>query len=474
MANFVGKLKNNIMRVKFLTLIVLSISTIYSFAQQGTIGNDELFQLRKSYDKNDLATRAITNALTHNSLKDLVVNLENEGKTDHLFKYKVKVSGITDQKSSGRCWAFASLNTLRPAVMEKLNVSSFEFSLNYLYFWDILEKSNLFLENVIATIDKPWDDRYVEWYFKSPVDDGGVWNLYVNLVQKYGCVPKSVMPETNSSNSTRQLTSIIKTKLREHGYNLREEFGGKKTDRKNIEKQKLTMLSDIYRILCFHLGEPPAEFTWRYETKDGEIKSFEKYTPLQFMQEILPDVKYDEYVMIMNDPTRPYYQYFEIENYRNTKEGVNWKYVNLPNDVIKQICVASIKGNESMYTSSDVGKQLNNKEGILSLDNYDYESIYGIPFGMDKKARIITRESGSAHAMTLIAVDVDENEKPTKWQFENSWGSSSGYNGYLTFTDAWFDEYMFRFVAHKKYLSADVLKVLEKKPIMLPPWDPMF
>ena len=196
------------------------------------------------------------------------------------------------------------------------------------------------------------------------------------------------------------------------------------------------MLSDIYRILCFHLGEPPAEFTWRYETKDGEIKSFEKYTPLQFMQEILPDVKYDEYVMIMNDPTRPYYQYFEIENYRNTKEGVNWKYVNLPNDVIKQICVASIKGHESMYTSSDVGKQLNNKEGILSLDNYDYESIYGIPFGMDKKARIITRESGSAHAMTLIAVDVDENEKPTKWQFENSWGSSSGYNGYLTFTDA--------------------------------------
>jgi bleomycin hydrolase len=170
MANFVGKLKNNIMRVKFLTLIVLSISTIYSFAQQGTIGNDELFQLRKSYDKNDLATRAITNALTHNSLKDLVVNLENEGKTDHLFKYKVKVSGITDQKSSGRCWAFASLNTLRPAVMEKLNVSSFEFSLNYLYFWDILEKSNLFLENVIATIDKPWDDRYVEWYFKSPVE----------------------------------------------------------------------------------------------------------------------------------------------------------------------------------------------------------------------------------------------------------------------------------------------------------------
>ncbi|HOG20488.1 MAG TPA: C1 family peptidase, partial [Salinivirgaceae bacterium] len=253
------------MRVKILTLIALSISAIYAFAQQGTIGNDELIQLRKSYDKNDPATRAITNALTHNSLKDLVVNLENEGKTDHLFKYKVKVSGITDQKSSGRCWAFASLNTLRPKVMEKLNVSSFEFSLNYLYFWDILEKSNLFLENVIATIDKPWDDRYVEWYFKSPVDDGGVWNLYVNLVQKYGCVPKSVMPETQSSNSTSQLRSIVRTKLREHGYNLREEFGSKKADRKNIEKQKLTMLSDIYRILCFHLGEPPAEFTWRYE-----------------------------------------------------------------------------------------------------------------------------------------------------------------------------------------------------------------
>lgn len=462
------------MKKLLLTLVSIPLVAGLAFAQQGTLGNEEIKNLRDGYNKTDAATRAITNALTNNSVKSLALNHENIGKTDHLFKYRVTVSGITDQQSSGRCWMFTSLNTLRPKVMDKLNVSSFEFSQSYLYFWDILEKSNLFLENVIATADKPWDNRYVEFYFKSPVDDGGVWNSYVNLVQKYGLVPKNVMPETNSSTSTGQLTSIVKLKLREHGYTLREQLGGKKLNRKAVEQQKLTMLADIYRILCLHLGEPPVEFTWRYEAKDGTISPLKRYTPQQFAQEMLPEVSYAEYVMIMNDPSRPYYQYFEIENYRNTQEGVNWKYINLPNDVIKQICMSSIKANEALYASCDVGQQLNNKEGLLSMDNYDYQSLYGMPFGMDKKARILTRESGSSHGMALIAVDVDENEKPVKWQFENSWGSSSGHNGYLTFTDEWFDEYMFRFVLQKQFLPADVLKVLEQKPTMLPPWDPMF
>jgi len=449
--------------------IVISV-----FAQSGSISSTELSQIRKSYDRNDASTKAITNALSNNNIKTLVVNRDNVGKTDHFFKYKIKTNGITDQESSGRCWMFSSLNTFRPKVAEKLNLSTFEFSESYLYFWDILEKANLFLENVIATASKPWDDRYVEWYFKSPIDDGGVWNSYINLTQKYGLVPKTVMPESNSSSNTSQMIKMINRKLREQGYSIRELMTNKKVKAEDIQKEKVKMLGDIYRMLSLNLGEPPTEFEWRYKDKKDIISETKKYTPLSFLNEMLPEISYNDYVMIMNNPTRPYYQYFEVENYRNTKEGVNWKYINLPNDVIKQLCMASIKANEPLYSSCDVGQQLDSKEGLLSLDNYDYESLYGVKFGMDKKARILTHESGSSHGMALIAFDVDQNEKPTKWQFENSWGKTSGQDGYLTFTDEWFNEYMFRFVIQKKFLTPEVLKVLEQTPIMTPPWDPMF
>lgn len=457
----------------FLTTGLFLIANL-SFAQSGSISNSELGQIRKAYDKNDPSTKAITNALTNNDIKTLVVNRNNVGKTDHYFKYRIKTGEITDQKSSGRCWMFSSLNTFRNKVADKLNISSFEFSESYLYFWDILEKANLFLENTIVTAEKPWDDRYVEWYFRTPVDDGGMWSSYINIVQKYGVVPKNVMPESNSSSNTSQMLRMINLKLREQGYIIREMTSNKKTKTEDIQKEKVKMLGDIYRMLCLNLGEPPTEFEWRFKDKTDKISETKKYTPTSFLNETLHDINYNDYVMIMNNPTRPYYQYFEVENYRNTKEGVNWKYINLPNDVIKQLCMVSIKANEPLYASCDVAQQLDGKEGLLSLDNYDYESIYGMKFGMDKKARILTHESGSSHGMALIAFDVDQNEKPVKWQFENSWGSTSGQKGYLTFTDEWFNEYMFRFVIQKKFLTPDVLKVLDQKPIMTPPWDPMF
>ncbi|HCT29352.1 MAG TPA: biotin transporter BioY [Bacteroidales bacterium] len=456
-----------------LTIGALLISSLVH-SQNGSISNAELSIIRKAYDKNDASTRAITNALTNTDIKNLVVNRENVGKTDHYFKYRIKTGNITDQKSSGRCWMFTSLNTFRNKVAEKLNMSTFEFSENYLYFWDIFEKSNLFLENVIATAQKPWDDRYVEWFFKAPVDDGGMWSSYINLVEKYGVVPKNVMPETNSSSNTSQLQRIINQKIREQGYILREMLADKKVKSEDIQKEKIKMMGSIYRILCLNLGEPPTEFAWRFRDKNDKISDTKTYTPISFLKEVLPNIVYGDYVMIMNNPSRPYYQYFEVENYRNTKEGVNWKYINLPNDVIKQLCMASIKANEPLYASCDVGQQLDGKEGLLSLDNYDYESIYGMKFGMDKKARILTRESGSSHGMALIAFDTDKNEQPIKWQFENSWGSNSGQNGYLTFTDEWFNEYMFRFVIQKKFLTPEILKVLDQKPTMCPPWDPMF
>lgn len=450
---------------------ILLCSSIFLSSQN--ITTKELDEIQASLNR-DASTKAVQNVLTSNAnITANALNRELQGKIDHYFKYRVKVSGITDQKSSGRCWMFTSLNVLRPSIMERYNVAEFDFSHNYLYFWDIFEKANLFLENVIATGKEAFGDRTVDYIFKSPVGDGGVWNLYYNLGEKYGAVPKSVMPETAHSNNTRQMVGLVNEKLRLGGYQLR---GLIATNKKieEIRAEKVSILKDVYRILTLCLGEPPAEFTWRYKDKSGNIQELKNYTPQQFYKEITPaDYSPQNYIMIMNDPTREYYKVYEIDNYRNSIEGINWVYLNLPNDDIKKAALASIKNNEAMYASCDVGKQMNSAEGISDPSMYDYESLLGVNLTMDKKARILTRQSGSSHAMLLIGCDTDENDEPVKWEFENSWGSASGNRGYLTFTDKWFDEYMFRLVIHKKYLDGKAINSLSEKPIMLPMWDYM-
>lgn len=456
-------------RSKLLTCTLLFTTSIIN-AQ--IVTEKQLQDIRGSFKK-DASTVAIQNILTtHKDVKDNALNHNLQNKIDHLFKYRVEVKGITNQKSSGRCWMFTSMNVLRPSIMQKYNLNDFDFSHNYLYFWDIFEKSNLFLENIIATSSKPMDDREVVEYFKSPVGDGGVWNLYYNAALKYGVVPKEVMPETEHSNNTSQMVSIIKEKLRADGYNLRElAASGKKEN--ELRKEKENTLKDIYRILALCLGEPPTEFVWRYKDKAGQIVE-KNYTPKQFYNEITPaDYTPENYVMVMNDPTREYYKVYEIKNYKNTIEGINWVYLNLPNEDIKKAALSSIKNNEAMYASCDVGKQHNRTTGIMDPGMYDYESLFGVKFDMDKKARILTRQSGSSHAMLLIGCDTDANDRPVKWEFENSWGTTAGNNGYLTFTDAWFNEYMFRLVIHRNYLDSRAIESLKQTPIELPMWDYM-
>lgn len=439
-----------------------------------TISEKELKEIQASFVK-DPATTAIQNVLTQDeNIRENALNRDLQGKLDHHFSHRVYVNGITNQYKSGRCWMFTSLNVLRPSVMERYDVDKFNFSHNYLYFWDMFEKSNLFLENMINTSDEPLDNRIVETLFKDPIGDGGVWNLYYNLGEKYGVVPQEVMPETAHSNNTSQLGSLLKEKLRREGYLLREAAAQGVTEF-SLRKQKVEAMKEVYRLLALCLGEPPHRFDWRYKTRSGELKTLKDYTPQQFYREITPsDYSPKNYIMIMNDPTRAYYELFEIENYRNTVEGINWIYLNLPNEEIKKAAIASIKGNEAMYTSSDVGKQFNRKSGILDPEMFDYESLLGIKLDMDKKSRILTRQSGSAHAMALVGVDLNEKGEPVKWEFENSWGSEAGNRGYLTFTDRWFDEYIFRAVIHNKYLSPKALKALSGKPKQLPMWDYMF
>jgi len=462
-----------IIKLIFTGLIIFAMTTnvIAQDLSKGQISEKDLIQIKKAYS-NKAEYKALTNAVTNNDIQKLALNRENLYEADFYFSNKVKTSGITNQKSSGRCWLFTGLNVIKPFAIKNLNVSNFEFSQNYCFFWDQLEKANLFLEGIITTIDKPIDDRKVEWFFKHPLSDGGQWTGVVDIIEKYGVVPKDVMPESYNSDNTRMMSRLVRRKLREDGMILRDIY--KKDNKTNkLTDKKIEMLGEIYRILAITLGEPPTEFFWRYKDKDGNISELKNYTPKSFYKDAV-GINLNDYVMFMNDPSREFNKLFEIEYDRHIYEGNNWKFINLSIEQIKEFAKASIIDNEAMYFSCDVGKQLNKNKGTLDVNNYNYGELFGVNFGMNKKQRIQTFESGSTHGMTLIAIDIDESGKTVKWLLENSWGSSSGFKGKLIMTDEWFDEYMFRVVINKKYISDDVLKILEQKPIMLPPWDPMF
>ncbi len=458
-----------------ITIIALSLVFTAANAQNGAVDDKMLGEIRASFEVNS-STKAIKNAIQSNAnLKALSLDNDVVNSIDHTFKYKAKLnSTISDQHSSGRCWMFTSMNVLRPQLVEKFNLKSFDFSHNYNYFWDMFEKSNLFLENIIESADRTIDDREVVEYFRSPIDDGGVWNHFYNISKKYGVVPKEVMPETLHSNGTSSMRSIINERLRKGGMDIRN-AANNKAKSADLEAIKLATLKDIYRVLSLCLGEPPVKFDWSYTDSDGNNKVAKDYTPLQFFADIVPEnYTPDNYIMVMNDPTRPYYKVYDIKNYRNTEEGSNWIFLNLPNEDLKAAALKSIKAGESMYISCDVGKQSSYKAGVMAMGIYDTESLLGIDLSMDKRSRILSRQSGSSHAMTLMACDTDENDNPTKWQVENSWGANSGHKGYLTFTDEWFDNYIFRVVVKSEYLSEKAVKALDSKVVNLPIWDYMF
>ena len=457
--------------IKRTLLILLAATTLLGASAQtksGGIDAEMLEQLRKGYTGTP-EQRAVKNALASTSIAFLSINGDNLAMCDTHFSHRVKTKGITDQKSSGRCWLFTGLNVLRAKMIDKHDLREMEFSQNYCSFYDLLEKSNLFLQAIIDTRTLPIEDRKVDWLLRHPIGDGGQFTGVSNLIMKYGIVPKEVMPETFQSNNTRHMRMILSLKLREFALKLR----AAKSD-KAAAKLKVEQLTEIYRILVECLGVPPTEFEWTMRNRKGEVVSTEKYTPKSFYDKFIGEDLEGNYIMVMNDPTREFGKVYEIEYDRHVYDGENWLYINLPIERIKEMAIASIKDNTAMYFSCDVGKFFDRKKGTLDLANYDYSSLFRTSFPMTKRERVQTYASGSSHAMTLIAVDLDEADRPRKWMVENSWGLKSGYKGNLIMTDEWFNEYMFRLVVERKYVPQDILDMLKQKPAMLPPWDPMF
>ena len=450
-----------------LTAFVLNVA-----AQNGGITPKMMSEIKKGVTLSN-SDKAISNVLKKNSLEALSKNAKPVSEDAFDISNKVPSAGISDQESSGRCWLFSGLNVLRSKMILRYDLGNFFFSQNYLFFYDQLEKSNLFLQSVIDCGNLPMTDRKVEWLFQNPLSDGGNFCGVQDLVSKYGLVPASVMPESYNANNTSRMSSILKLRLRQGGLELRN-MVAKKAKKDDLQRHKAKVLTDVYRILSMCLGTPPEEFEYTLKNKEGKVVESATYTPLSFYKKYFSLNLKQDFLLFMNDPSRPFYKTYTVDMSRHTYDGTNWTFLNVPTSDMKEMAIASIKDSTVLYFSCDVNKQHDKKTGLLSMQNYDYDFLLGGEKGMNKAERIQTFASASSHAMTLTGVDLDAAGKSKKWLIENSWGEVSGHNGFLVMTDEWFDEYIFRLVVEKRYVPAKLQKLFQQKAEELPAWDPLY
>ncbi|WP_461215459.1 C1 family peptidase [Lacticaseibacillus sp. GG6-2] len=418
---------------------------------------------------------ALQKAVMNNGVLKSAESIESQTKMTQTFSIDLATGAVSDQKQSGRCWMFAALNTMRHSIQAQFKIKDFELSQNYTFFWDKFEKSNYFYENVLKTADQPLDSRKVAFLMTTPQQDGGQWDMLTALIDKYGIVPKSAMPETFSSSASRELNSVLNLKLRHDAVALRK-LANANASQADIEAAKSKMLSEVYRILAYTLGNPPTTFDFEYRDDEKNYHIDRDLTPETFYTKYI-GWDLDAYQSIINSPTadKPYDHLYTVEMLGNVVGGREVRHLNLSIEDFKALAVRQLEAGESVWFGSDVGQSSDRKIGILDTDIYDQDGLFNVDLTMSKAERLDYGESLMTHAMVLTGVDIVDG-KPTKWKVENSWGNKVGEKGYFVASDSWFDEFVYQIVINKQFLSAklqDVIKKEQDKPTVLAPWDPM-
>lgn len=430
----------------------------------------EIEKLNENYKK-DKINDVVRHALNKNSISSVVYDAKNEPNTNFDFSLEVKTLPACNQKASGRCWIFAACNALREEIAKELNLENFELSQNYIAFFDKLEKTNYMLSSIADLIKNEPDERVLMHVLTNGVSDGGQWDMFVNLVTKYGVVPKSVMKETAQSSGTRESDYLINALARQFAAKAKKlALEGKENEILGLKNE---VMAKIYALLCDCFGVPPTEFDFEYTDKDKEYHVIKGMTPKSFFDKFVGK-KIEDYVSLINSPTKDkdYYKSFTISYLNNVIEGRKVKHLNVPMERMKELIIAQLKDNRIVWFGSDVSYYGNREEGIWDDLAYDYESAFGFELKFDKADMLDFHAAAMNHAMCLTGVNLVDGV-PNRWKVENSWGQDRGSKGYYMMSSSWFDRYVFQAVVDKKYLTKEELAAYEKEPVVLAPWDPM-
>ena len=410
----------------------------------------------------------IARAIQKNGIKAASEDPMASERLHRAFSYEIKTGKPTNQRHSGRCWSFAALNTLRHKFATKYKFKDFELSQNYLFFWDRIERANMFFQKIIATADKPLHDRTVDFYLSFALNDGGQWANAASIIEKYGVVPEYVMPDTHNTKDTSDVAEVFDSLMRKDAIELRAMVQTNASATELQEAQE-RMMGDVYKIAAYSFGEPPAKFDLEYRDDDKEFHQVLGLTPLKFYHEYF-DTNLSDYVVVTNAPDHEMDRSYLMPAQDSVVDGLPIKFVNVPFEELQKGAIKQLQAGETVWVGNDVLQQMDRKRGLMDAKLYHREELLDVDFVMDKKHRLETKQAVVSHAMTLTGFDM-VNDQPTRWKIENSWGKDNGDNGYFVMTQDWFEEYTYEAVINKKYLSDRVKKVADSEPVTLPAWD---
>jgi bleomycin hydrolase len=434
--------------------------------------NEEKIRDHYLHEGNSPSMDVVKSAIIANGIETVAYNQASRLGLQNNFSNEIKTGKITSQEKSGRCWMFAGLNLFRNVVTKKLQVEDFEFSQNFPMFYDKLEKANYFLESILRTLNEDIYSRIVMWLLHDPLMDGGQWDMFVNLIKKYGAIPKTIMPETFHSSNSALMNQLLTSLLRQWAAELRKLHEDGKND-KYLRAKKEEYMIEFYRILTFFLGDPPTEFHYEYRDKDGNFHSIDKLTPMRFYKEYV-NIDLDKYISLIHAPTpdKPFGKTYTIDFLGNVAEGRIIKYLNTNLDVLKEATIKQLMNDEPVWFGCDVRLQTERKKGLMDPKVYLFDHALGTSFKLDKSARLLYGDSLLTHAMVFTGVNI-ANNRINRWKVENSWGEDRGEKGFFIMSDDWFDEYIYQVVIRKDFLTGNLIEQFEQEPVILPPWDPI-
>ena len=403
--------------------------------------------------------------------KDAIFSARDAFAMQPKFSIDIPTLPVANQKHTGRCWLFAATNVLREHIANRLNLERFELSQSYLAFWDKFERANYFLESIIETADLPADDRTVAFVLNTGVHDGGQWDMFANIVRKYGVVPKDAYGETFQSSNSRSMNSVLNRNMKVCAVKLRRmvNAGASEAD---IQAEKARMLDKAYSFLCACYTEPPRAFDFEYVDRDGRYHIETGYTPQTFCEKYVGDLL-DRTVSVINAPTadKPFHKTFTIKMLGNVVGGRPVKHLNLTMDEMKAAIIRQLEAGKVVWFGSDVGKFGEREKGVWDDQSFNAGLLTGLDLTISKEDSLNYWFSAMNHAMVITGVNLQDG-KPTRWKIENSWGGEHGEKGYYICSDSWFNEYVFQAAIEKEYLG-DLAEFAKQEPIQLNPWDPM-